>query len=120
MNTVLVVDDSALMRKMIKAILSGAGYEIIGEATDGQQAYEEYKRLKPDVTTMDIMMDHVDGVQSLGMIREYDPNAAVVMCSSITQEDYVIEALRLGAKEFVVKPLVSDEVLGAISRALRK
>lgn len=118
MNTVLVVDDSTLMRDMIKAMLSGVGYEIVGEASDGQQAYEKYKRLKPDLTIMDIIMDRVDGIQSLEMIREYDPNAAVVMCSSMDQEFYVMEALRLGAKEFIVKPLVRDDVLRAVSRAL--
>lgn len=118
MNTVLVVDDSTLMRDMIKAMLSGVGYEIVGEASDGQQAYEKYKRLKPDLTIMDIIMDPVDGIQSLEMIREYDPNAAVVMCSSMDQEFYVMEALRLGAKEFIVKPLVRDDVLRAVSRAL--
>ena len=120
MNTVLVVDDSALMRDMIKVMLSEADYEIVGEASDGQQAYEKYKRLKPDLTVMDIVMNHVDGIRSLEMIREYDPNAAVVMCSSMDQESYVMQALRLGAKEFIVKPFARDDVLGAVSRALQQ
>ena len=119
MNTVLVVDDSVLMRDMIKVMLSDAGYEIIGEASDGQQAYEKYKSLKPDITIMDIIMDRVDGIQSLEMIREYDPDAAVVICSAMDQEFYVIEALRLGAKEFIIKPFSSDDVLGAVLRALQ-
>ena len=119
MNTVLVVDDSTLMRDMIKAMLSGVGYEIVGEASDGQQAYEKYKMLKPDLTVMDIVMNRVGGIQSLEMIREYDPNATVVMCSSMDQEFYVMEALRLGAKEFIVKPLERDDVLEVVSRALQ-
>ncbi len=119
MNTVLVVDDSVLMRDMIKALLSSGGYEIAGEASDGQEAYEKYKLLRPDITIMDIMMDRVDGIQSLEMIREYDPNAAVVICSSMDQENYVMKALRLGAKEFIIKPFSSDDVLGAVLRALQ-
>lgn len=119
MNTVLVVDDSALMRDMIKVILSSGGYEIVGEASDGQEAYDKYKILKPDITMMDIMMDRVDGIQSLEMIREYDPNAAVVICSAMDQENYVMKALRLGAKEFIIKPFSRDDVLGAVLRALQ-
>lgn len=119
MNTVLVVDDAALMRDMIKAILSSGGYEIVGEASDGQEAYDKYKTLKPDITIMDIMMDRVDGIQSLEMIREYDPNAAVVICSAMDQEIYVMKALRLGAKEFIIKPFSRDDVLGAVLRALQ-
>lgn len=118
MNTVLVVDDSALMRDRIKDILSDAGYEIVAEASDGRQAYEKYKRLKPDLTIMDIVKDCVDGIRSLEMIREYDPNAAVVICCAMDQELYVIKALRLGAKEFIVKPLVRNDVLRAVSQAL--
>ncbi len=120
MNTILVVDDSALIRNMIKDMLSGAGYEIVGEALDGQQALEKYKKLKPDLTIMDIIMDCVDGIRSLAMIREYDAKAVVVMCSAMDQESYVMEALRLGAKEFIVKPLEREEVLAAVSRALQK
>lgn len=118
MNTVLVVDDSALMRDRIKDILSDAGYEIVGEASDGRQAYEKYKRLKPNLTIMDIVKDCVDGIRSLKMIREHDPNAAVVICCAMDQELYVIKALRLGAKEFIVKPLVRNDVLKAVSQAL--
>lgn len=120
MNSILVVDDSAFARTIMKDMLSSAGYRIAGEASDGQQAYEKYKKLRPDLTVMDIIMNRVDGIRSLEMILEYDPNATVVMCSAMGQEFYVMEALSLGAKEFIVKPFVWKEALGVVSRVLQK
>lgn len=118
LKTVLIVDDSELTRSMLKDILVPAGYEVIGQAEDGQLGYEAYKRLKPDFVTMDITMPNVNGIQALRMIREYDKDAIVVMCSAMGEQFMVIEAIKAGAKEFIVKPFTEEEALKAIDKAL--
>lgn len=117
-NRVLVVDDAAFMRMMIKDILEKNGYEVVGEAADGAEAYEKYVELKPDIVTMDITMPEVDGIAALKKIREYDPNAKVIMCSAMGQQAMVIDAIQAGAKDFIVKPFQADRVLEAIKKTL--
>lgn len=115
---ILIVDDAAFMRMMIKDILTKNGYDVIGEANDGQQAVEKYKELSPDLVTMDITMPEMDGITALKEIRKYDPNAKVIMCSAMGQQAMVIDAIQAGAKDFIVKPFQADRVLEAIKKTL--
>jgi two-component system chemotaxis response regulator CheY len=118
MARVLIADDAAFMRMMIKNILSQNGHEVVGEAENGTQAVSKYAELKPDVTTMDITMPEMDGIAALKGILAADPTAKVVMCSALGQEAKVIESIRSGAKDFVVKPFQQDRVLAAVAKAL--
>ena len=117
-NRILIVDDAAFMRMMIKNILIKNGFEVVGEASDGAQAVDKYKELKPDLVTMDITMPEMDGIAALKVIREFDPNAKVVMCSAMGQQAMVIDAIQAGAKDFIVKPFQADRVLEAIKKTL--
>lgn len=117
-NRILVVDDAAFMRMMIKDILSKNGFEVVGEASDGAEAVEKYKELQPDLVTMDITMPEMDGITSLKKIQEIDPNAKVIMCSAMGQQTMVIDAIQAGAKDFIVKPFQADRVLEAIKKTL--
>ena len=111
MARVLITDDAAFMRMMIKNILVQNGHEVVGEAANGTEAVEQYAVLKPDVTTMDITMPEKDGIQALKDILVSDPAARVVMCSALGQEAKVIESIRAGAKDFIVKPFQPERVL---------
>ena len=113
---VLVVDDAKFMRHLIKNILVEIGCEVVGEATDGKEALEKYKELGPDVVTMDIVMPNVGGIDALKDIRESDPNAKVVMISAIDQREPLMEAMKLGAVDYVVKPFEKDRVEQAMQR----
>ena len=115
---VLVVDDAAFMRMMVKDILSKNGYEIVGEAENGMKALEKYQELKPDLVTMDITMPEMDGITAVKEIKKVDPGAKVVMCSAMGQQAMVIEAIQAGARDFIVKPFQSDRVLEAIRIAV--
>jgi two-component system chemotaxis response regulator CheY len=118
MARVLVVDDAAFMRKMVSDALSGGGHEIVGEAGNGEEALVRYQELKPDVMTLDITMPEKDGLAALKEIIAVDPGAKVIMCSALGQESKVLESIKLGAKDFVVKPFQADRVLSAIDKAL--
>lgn len=118
MPSVLIADDAAFMRMMIKKILSEAGYDVLGEAENGAVAVAKYKELNPDLTTMDITMPEMDGLQALKEIRSHNPSARVVMCSAMGQQSMVIESIQAGAKDFIVKPFQPERVLEAISKAL--
>ncbi|WAH35394.1 response regulator [Alicyclobacillus dauci] len=119
MAKILVVDDAAFMRMMIKDILTKNGMEVVGEAADGAQAIEKYAELKPDLVTMDITMPEVDGIQALKQIRASDPQARVIVCSAMGQQAMVIDAITAGAKDFIVKPFQADRVVEAVQKALR-
>ena len=116
MKNVLIVDDSRTSRKVLRDILERAGYSIVGEAVNGQEGFDEYMKLKPDIVTMDITMPVLDGIDSLKLIREADPNAKVVMITAAGQKHKMMEAVKLGATEFVAKPFVEEAVLDAIGR----
>jgi two-component system, chemotaxis family, chemotaxis protein CheY len=118
MARVLVVDDAAFMRKMVSDALSGGGHEIVGEAANGSEAVQRFQELRPDVMTLDITMPEKDGLTALREIIAVDPGAKVVMCSALGQESKVLESIKLGAKDFVVKPFQADRVLSAIEKAL--
>jgi two-component system chemotaxis response regulator CheY len=118
MARVLVVDDAAFMRKMVSDALTGGGHEIVGEAANGSEAVQRFQELRPDVMTLDITMPEKDGLAALREIIAVDPGAKVIMCSALGQESKVLESIKLGAKDFVVKPFQADRVLSAISKAL--
>ena len=115
MPSVLIADDAAFMRMMIKNILTEAGYDIVGEAENGQVAVAKYRELSPDLTTMDITMPEMDGLAALKEIREADPAARVVMCSAMGQQSMVIESIQAGARDFIVKPFQPERVLAAMN-----
>lgn len=117
---ILVVDDAAFMRMMIKNILSKNGYEIVGEAENGKDAIEFYKKLKPDLVTMDITMPEMNGIEGVKAILEFDPNAKIIMCSAMGQQAMVMEAIQVGAKDFIVKPFQQERILQAIGRVLAR
>ncbi len=118
MAKILVVDDAAFMRMMVKEILSKNGYEIVGEAENGQKAIEKYKELSPDLVIMDITMPEIDGIEAVRQIKAFDANAKVVMCSAMGQQAMVIEAIQAGARDFIVKPFQADRVLEAVKKVL--
>ncbi|GAF24297.1 MULTISPECIES: response regulator [Shouchella] len=115
---ILIVDDAAFMRMMLKDILEKNGYTVVAEANDGNEALEKYKETAPDLVTMDITMPDKDGISALKEIKEYDPNANVIMCSAMGQQAMVIDAIQAGAKDFIVKPFQADRVIDAISKAI--
>ena len=115
---VLIVDDAAFMRMMIKDILSKNGFEVVGEGANGLQAVEKYKELKPDLTTMDITMPEMDGISAVKEIKKFDPQAKIIMCSAMGQQAMVIESIQSGARDFIVKPFQPDRVLEAIRKAV--
>lgn len=117
--SVLLVDDAAFMRMMLKDILSNNGYVITGEAENGLVAVDKYSEVKPDITIMDITMPEMDGLQAVKEIRAKDPQAKIIMCSAMGQQAMVIEAIQSGAKDFVVKPFQAERVLEAIAKALK-
>ena len=117
-NRILIVDDAAFMRMMIRDILTKNGYEVVGEAQDGAQAVERFKELKPDLITMDITMPEMDGIAALKEIKKIDGNAKVIMCSAMGQQAMVIDAIQAGAKDFIVKPFQADRVIEAIKKTL--
>ncbi|ABE51354.1 response regulator [Methanococcoides burtonii] len=116
MPKVLIVDDTAFMRKLLKNILFGAGYDIAGEAENGKQAVEMYKALNPDVVTMDVVMPEMNGIDALKNIKTINKEAKVVMCTAIGQEKIVKTALKLGAKGYIIKPFQAPKVVEEINK----
>ena len=113
---VLVVDDALFMRNMLKDIFSRAGYEVVGEAENGEEALERYRELQPDLVTMDIVMPKLSGIEALQDIVREDPAACVVMVSALGQDSLVLEAVEYGAKDFIVKPFKEEKVLEVVNR----
>ncbi|MDL2288435.1 response regulator [Oscillospiraceae bacterium OttesenSCG-928-F05] len=117
-NRILVVDDAAFMRMMIKEVLTKNGFDVVGEAENGAKAVEKYKELTPDLVIMDITMPEVNGIEALKQIKAMDANAQVIMCSAMGQQAMVIEAIQSGAKDFIVKPFQADRVFEAVKKVL--
>ena len=117
-KNVLICDDAAFMRMMIKDILSKNGYNVVGEAENGAVAVDKYSELKPDLVLMDITMPEMDGIQALKKIKEKDTNASVIMCSAMGQQAMVIESIQSGARDFIVKPFQADRVLEAVKKVI--
>jgi two-component system, chemotaxis family, chemotaxis protein CheY len=118
MARVLVVDDAAFMRTMVTDALTKGGHQVIGEAANGNEAVERFRDLRPEVTTLDITMPEKDGLTALQEIIGLDPGARVIMCSALGQESKVLESIKVGAKDFIVKPFKAERVLGAVDKAL--
>lgn len=114
---ILIVDDAVFMRMKLRDILEKNGYEVAGEAQNGQEALDKYKVEKPDLVTMDITMPDVDGLDGLKMIMKADPNAKVVMCSAMGQQGMVMDAIKSGAVDFIVKPFDTERVIKSLDRA---
>lgn len=118
--TVLVVDDAAFMRNMIKDVFgSMPGFSVVGEASNGVEAIEKYKELRPDLVTMDIVMPLKSGIEAARDITNIDREARIVMCSALGQESLVMEAIDAGAKDFIVKPFKAEKVQEVVNRVLR-
>ncbi|NLV16974.1 MAG: response regulator [Syntrophomonadaceae bacterium] len=115
---VLIVDDAAFMRMMIKDILTKNGYAVVGEAENGLNAIEKYTEYLPDLVTMDITMPEMDGISAVKEIKKNDPNARIIMCSAMGQQAMVIDAIQAGARDFIVKPFQPDRVLEAVAKAM--
>ena len=117
-KNILICDDAAFMRMMIKDILTKNGYNIAGEAENGAKAVEKYAELKPDLVLMDITMPEMDGIEALKKIKASDPGASVIMCSAMGQQAMVIESIQAGARDFIVKPFQADRVLEAVKKVI--
>lgn len=117
-KNILICDDAAFMRMMIKDILTKNGYNIAGEAENGAKAVEKYVELKPDLVLMDITMPEMDGIEALKRIKAADANASVIMCSAMGQQAMVIESIQSGAKDFIVKPFQADRVIEAVQKVV--
>ncbi len=115
---VLIVDDALFMRRTIKGILISHNIEVSGEASNGSEAIQKYKELNPDLVTMDITMPGMGGVEAVKEIINYDPNAKIIMCSAMGQESMVIDAIKAGAKTFVVKPFNNQRLIKEIKSIL--
>ena len=117
-KNILICDDAAFMRMMIKDILTKNGYNVAGEAENGRIAVEKYAEVKPDLVMMEITMPEIDGIQALKKIKESDPSATVIMCSAMGQQEMVIESIQSGSKDFIVKPFQADRVIEAVKKAV--
>lgn len=117
-KNILICDDAAFMRMMIKDILSKNGYNVAGEAENGLKAVEKYKEINPDLVLMDITMPEMDGIQALKEIKKIDAGATVIMCSAMGQQAMVIESIQAGAKDFIVKPFQADRVIEAVKKVV--
>ncbi|SEO70550.1 two-component system, chemotaxis family, response regulator CheY [Amphibacillus marinus] len=116
MARILVTDDAAFMRMQLKNIFQSLGHEVVGEAENGQVAIDMYNEVKPDLVTMDITMPELNGVEAVKEIKKHDPNATIVMCSAMGQQQMVLEAIQAGAKDFIVKPFDQDRIKQAIEK----
>ena len=117
-KNILICDDAAFMRMMIKDVLSKNGYTVAGEAENGIKAVEKYNELHPDLVLMDITMPEMDGIAALKKIKAMDPAAVVIMCSAMGQQAMVIESIQAGARDFIVKPFQAERVIEAVKKVI--
>jgi two-component system chemotaxis response regulator CheY len=117
---ILVCDDSMLMRMLIKNALTENGHEVVAEAANGKQAVELYKKHKPQITTMDVTMPEMDGLEAVRLIHEEDCLARIIMVTAIGQKGIVTQALRDGASDFIVKPFEPEEFIRVVNKALKR
>lgn len=116
MSKILIVDDSRTSRKILRTLLEEAGHEIVAEAENGQDGVDKYKEFKPEVTTLDITMPVMDGLEALKLIKEFDSSAKVIMVTAAGQQNKMVEAIKVGASEFVTKPFEKDNILKLIEK----
>ncbi|EAL8030414.1 TPA_asm: two-component system response regulator [Listeria monocytogenes] len=119
MLKLLIVDDAMFMRTMIKNIVKDSDFEVVAEAENGLEAVKKYDEVKPDIVTLDITMPEMDGLEALAQIMAKDPSAKVIMCSAMGQQGMVVDAIKKGAKDFIVKPFQADRVLEALEKAVK-
>ncbi len=117
---VLIVDDVAFMRMLLKDMMTKAGHEVVGEATNGKEAVEKYRDLKPDLVFMDTIMSEMNGIEATKEIMRLNPNAKIIICSAMGQQMMVMEAMQAGAKDFVVKPFREDKVMETLSKVMNE
>jgi two-component system chemotaxis response regulator CheY len=118
MARIMVVDDAAFLRMMLKNILAQLGHEIVAEAANGEEAIRTYKQFKPDLVTMDITMPDMDGIKVVEEIISFDPHAKIIMCSAMGSQNMVLDAIKVGAKDFIVKPFQNNRVMEAVTKVL--
>ncbi|MBM7623357.1 response regulator [Sporohalobacter salinus] len=117
-KSILIVDDAQFMRTMLSKLVQEEGYEVVGEAVNGEDAVEKYKEFNPDLVTMDITMPEMDGIEAMEHIKEFDPEADIIVCSAMGQKPMVVDALEAGAKDFIVKPIKPEKVKEALNNIL--
>ena len=115
---VLIADDALFMRNMIKEVFASQEFQVIGEAANGVEAIEKYKQLKPDITTMDIVMPLKSGIEAVREIMKFDRSAKIVMCSALGQESLVMEAIEAGARDYIVKPFKPEKVVEVVKKVV--
>jgi two-component system chemotaxis response regulator CheY len=115
---VLIADDLKFIKLVLRDLIEKAGFRVVGEASDGEEAVELYKDKRPDVVLMDITMPKVDGLAAMKRILKFDPKANIIMCSALGQQSLIVQALQLGAKDFIVKPFREERVIAAIKTIL--
>lgn len=115
---ILIVDDAAFMRLVLRNMLDKNGFEVVGEAANGQEAIEKYRTLTPDLVTMDITMPIMEGIEAVKQIKQLDAAAKIIMCSAMGQQIMVVQSLQAGAKDFIVKPFQEERVLESIRRVV--
>ncbi|MBD2847372.1 response regulator [Paenibacillus sp. IB182496] len=118
MKRIMIVDDAAFMRMVIKQMLTESGYEVVAEAVNGRDAIQKFNEVSPDLVTMDITMPELDGVEAVKEIKKINAEARVIMCSAMGQQHMVVNAIQAGASDFIVKPFQKDRVIEAIEKAL--
>jgi two-component system, chemotaxis family, chemotaxis protein CheY len=116
--TVLVVDDSMFMRNIISEILEKNSIEVVGQATNGREAVDKYNLLRPDIVTMDLTMPDMKGIDAIRLIIEQDPNARIIVCSSMGQREFIREAIDAGAKGFVIKPFEEEDIVKEVTKVI--
>ncbi|SDO50694.1 two-component system, chemotaxis family, response regulator CheY [Alkalicoccus daliensis] len=120
MAKLLITDDAAFMRMTLKKMVTDAGFEVVAEAENGLEAVDLYKEHRPDIVTMDITMPEMNGIEALQKIREYDPEAKVIMCSAMGQQNMVVDAIQKGASDFLVKPFDESRIKESLEKTLSK
>jgi len=115
---ILIADDLSFIRMLQKEVLTEGGYQIVGEAVNGREAVEKYGAMAPDVVILDITMPEMNGLEAMQKILALDPHARVLICSAIGQQALIVEAIKAGAKDFIVKPFKPERLTAAIARAL--
>ena len=118
MKTVLICDDSRMMRKYLRSILERNGYQVIGEASNGKIAVEKYEELIPDIVTMDITMAEMNGIEAVKKIKETHNDAKIIMCSAMGQRVMIMDAVKNGATDFIIKPFQEAQVLESLKKAI--
>ena len=118
MGTVLIVDDAKFIRMVLRRILTSQGHTVVAEATNGEEAVELYAKYRPDIVTMDIVMPKLNGIEAVKRIMEFDPRAKIIMVTALGQESFVLEAIKAGAREFIIKPFRNDEIIKVVAKTI--